>query len=54
MHFAFSGFRVLPTWEANKPDDPVDGGNNSLHGHGSLGVLDFGEQLGQRRLGLGL
>ena len=54
LHLTFSGFRVLPTREANMPDDAVDIRDDPLHDHRGLAALDLGEQLGQRRLSLGL
>src|SRR5215208_3474262 len=54
LDLPFSGFRALPTREANEPNNSIDIGDDPLHDHRSLPVLGFGEQLGQRRLRLGL
>ena len=52
LHLAFSGIRILLAREANTPDDPIDVGDDPLHDHRGLPIFGFGEQLGQRCLGL--
>ena len=44
-HLAFSGFRVLPAWEADDSDDLIDLGDDPLHDHGCFAVLGFRENV---------
>jgi hypothetical protein len=36
LYLALSGFRVLPAREANKPNDPINVGDDPLHSQSSL------------------